>query len=335
MMAGGKGRRVTWLGLWVNVVLGGAKVWAGFWAGSRALVADGLHSLTDLVSDAAVLFGLSVAARPPDPTHHYGHRKAQSLVTLFLAASLLLFCALLALDSLRALQGGTPALVPGWPALAVALASIGVKETLFRITRRVARAEGSHLLLANAWHHRTDSLSSLVAAAGIGGALVLGPDWAILDTLVGLGLAAWLAVEAIRLLRPAIDDLMDAAPGEAVVDDLREHILPMPGAVAYHDFRARRVGELIEVDFHLLVPPEMNIREAHVVAHQVKDEILERHPEVLDVLIHLEPALPEHHRSRGVADGELQPPGGSRCQDRGPSPAPPGAPGGCTTGPQT
>ncbi|TVP78885.1 MAG: cation transporter [Gemmatimonadales bacterium] len=305
MTPGHAGSRITWLGLWVNVVLGVVKVATGLWANSRALVADGLHSLTDLVSDAAVLFGLSVAARPPDLNHPYGHRKASSLVTLFLASSLLLFCILLVLDSLRALQAGTPPTSPGWPALAVALGSLGVKEILFRATRKVAQREGSQLLLANAWHHRTDSASSLVASAGIAAALLLGPDWAILDTLVGLGLAAWLAVEGVRLLRPAVDDLMDAAPEQAIVDDLREHILPMPGAVAYHDFRARRVGDLIEVDFHLLVPPEMNIREAHVVAHRVKDEILARHPEVLDVLIHVEPAVPEHHRQRGLADGEL------------------------------
>lgn len=298
------GRRVTWLGLWINVGLGAAKITVGMTAQSRALFADGLHSLTDLVSDAAVLFGMAVAARPPDHNHPYGHRKAQSLVTLFLATALLVFCGLLALDSLRALQAGSTS-APGILALVVALGSLVIKEILFRRTLRIARAEGSDLLRANAWHHRTDSMSSLVAAVGIGSALALGPEWAVLDTVTGLGLAAYLAVEALRLLRPAIDDLMDTAPAGPIVDDLREHILPMPGAVAYHDFRARRVGEQIEVDFHLLVPPRLSVAEAHVVAHQVKDEILRLHPEVVDVLVHVEPALPKHHRNRGVADGAM------------------------------
>jgi cation diffusion facilitator family transporter len=303
----GEGRAVTWLSVALNIVLGLTKVVVGYLGQSRALLADGLHSLTDLASDAAVLFGMSVATRPADAEHPYGHHKAASLVTLFIAVSLLAFCGLLIADSVQVLRVGEPA-VPHWPTLVVALASIGVKEFLFRRTRRIGLETNSQMLIANAWHHRTDSLSSVLAALGIGAALVFGSAWAIVDTLVALLLGAYLGREGLRLLRGAVDDLMDAAPGHAVVDDLREHILEDPDALAYHDFRARRVGDLIEVDFHLLVPPALNVAEAHEIAKRVKQGILARHPEVLNVLVHVEPGLPEHDRPRGVAGGAIQPP---------------------------
>jgi cation diffusion facilitator family transporter len=155
------GRSVTWLSVAVNIALGLAKVVVGWLGRSRALLADGLHSLTDLASDSAVLFGMSLAERPPDQGHPYGHHKAANLVTLFIAALLLVFCGLLIVDSAGALQRGAQA-VPHWPTLVIALASIGVKELLFRRTRRIGQLIGSQMLIANAWHHRTDSLSSVL-----------------------------------------------------------------------------------------------------------------------------------------------------------------------------
>jgi cation diffusion facilitator family transporter len=299
------GRAVTWLSVGLNIALGLTKVGTGYAGQSRALLADGLHSLTDLASDAALLFGMSFATRPADRGHLYGHHKAANLVTLFIASSLLVFCALLIVDSVRALGAGLQA-VPRWPTLVVALASIGVKEFLFRRTRRIGLRLNSQMLIANAWHHRTDSFSSVLAALGIGSAMVFGANWAFIDALVAVLLATYLGREGVRLLRQAIDALMDAAPGQAVIDDLREHILEEPGALAYHDFRARKVGDMIEVDFHLLVPPTLNVGESHEVAKRVKQAILTRHPEVLHVLVHVEPGLPEHDRARGVAGGALR-----------------------------
>ncbi len=299
------GRKVTRLSVALNLLLGASKCLAGYFGNSRALLADGLHSLTDLASDFAVLIGMRLASTPPDENHPYGHERAASLVTLFIAASLMALCSLLVVDSVRALHGGD-AVVPHWPTLVIALGSVGVKEFLFQITRRAGRKAGSSMLIANAWHHRTDSLTSIVAAIGIGLAMVLGEGWAFIDALVGVLLGVYLGVEGAKLLWGAVKDLMDAAPDREIIDDLREHILGVPGAVAYHDFRARRVGDSIDVDLHLQVNATMTIAEAHEVARAVKRAIMAAHPEVVSVLVHTEPALPEHAKDRGIAEGAEQ-----------------------------
>jgi cation diffusion facilitator family transporter len=292
---------VTRLSIFANVAMGVTKVFVGWWANSRALIADGLHSLTDLGSDFAILLGIRFASAPPDETHPYGHHKIASFVSLGIAGLILLFCSALIADSVRALLAGESA-VPLWPALLVAVSSVIVKEWLFHRTRAVARDSHSTMVLANAWHHRTDSITSIVAAIGIATAIWLGEAWAFVDAAVGILLGGYLAIEGAKLMLNAVNDLIDAAPKRTVIDDLREHILPIPGVVGYHDFRARRVGDMIEVDLHLLVPPELTVREGHDVAARVKYEILERHPEVINVLIHVEPALPEHTHERGIAE---------------------------------
>lgn len=299
-----EGHEVTWLSIAANLLLAASKCVIGYFGQSRALVADGLHSLTDLATDAGVLVGLHVSKKPPDERHPYGHHRIASLVTLSIGGALVLFCLLLIVDSIRSLHAGE-AVVPHWPTLLVAVGSIGIKEFLYRRTRRIARRLHSQMLMANAVHHRTDSLTSLIAVVGIGGAMLLGEGWAFLDTVVAVALGGYLGLQGLHIVRNALNDLMDSAPEKSVIDDLREHILPVEGAMAYHEFRARRVGDAIEVDFHLLVPPEMNITEAHAVAGRVKEAILDRHPEVVSVLIHIEPALPKYRVERGVSDGPL------------------------------
>jgi cation diffusion facilitator family transporter len=294
-------RRVTWMSIGANVGIGVIKCLVGYWGHSRALVADGIHSLTDLGSDVAVLVGIRMATTPPDAEHPYGHHKATSLVTLLIGAGILLFCALVLVDSTRALLAGTT-VVPHWPTLATALLSLLAKEVLFHRTRRVAMESHSTMVLANAWHHRTDSLTSVIAAVGIAVVLLLGPPWSFLDAVIGIAMAGYLATSGAQLGWRAVNDLMDSAPEETVINDLREHVLEVPGANGYHEFRARRVGDMIEADLHLLVPPELSVEEAHQVARRVKHAIQQAHPEVLNVLIHIEPDLPEHRQERGVAE---------------------------------
>lgn len=294
-------KRITWISVIAHIILGGGKVTAGYFGHSRALIADGLHSFTDLTTDIAVLLGIGYASRPPDATHHYGHYKITTLVSLFISIAILAFCLLLIADSVRAIIN-QEAVVPSWPTLVIALASVVVKEWLFYRTMQVGHESKSSMVLANAWHHRTDSITSIIAAIGIATVLVLGEGWAFLDAAVGIILGGYIAIEGVKLLLSALKDLIDTAPAQDVIDDIREHILPTPGVLGYHEFRARRIGDMLEVDLHLLVSPELSVKQGHDIAANVKQEILSRHREVLNVLIHVEPATEQHKQERGVAE---------------------------------
>ncbi|MCD8483367.1 MAG: cation diffusion facilitator family transporter [Verrucomicrobia bacterium] len=294
--------RVTYLSVVVNLILSVGKVVVGYWGSSRALIADGLHSLVDLSSDVAVLLGLFIANRPKDADHPYGHHRFATLVQLLIAVSIFAFAILLFWGSLKSLQSPARG-IPSVVVLYVAALSIVAKESLFWITRAVAVRLKSRLLLVNAWHHRTDTVTSVITLCAVAVPFWFGDNWLFLDALVGAALGAYLAWIGLKLSWPAIHDLLDRAPDAGVLNDLREHILPVSGAVAYHEFRARRIGDMLEVDLHLQVPEHLSVAAGHEIARKVRASIMGKHPEVLDVLIHIEPATTEHLKEKGVADG--------------------------------
>lgn len=299
-----RGVAVTWLSLWLNIVLGVAKCGIGLWVNSQALMADGLHSLVDLSTDVAALLGLKMAAKPRDENHPYGHHKFASLSTLFIAVVLVLFCLGLIYASVDGLIEDAP-VSPEWPALAAAVVSLVVKEWLFWKTRAVAKEEKSRLIMANAWHHRTDSVSSLVVFAALLAVTLGGQSWSFLDKAVGLILGVWMGAEGIKMLLAACNDLLDAAPNRRIINDLREHVLPVEGVLAYHQFRVRRVGDRLEADVHIQVESTLTVEKGHEIAGHVRDHILQKHPEVVDVLVHVEPAEGRHLRQEGVSDRAL------------------------------
>lgn len=296
------GLSITWISLVLNLFLGAAKVATGLLLGSSALVADGLHSLLDLLSDIAVIIGLLIAVRPEDANHPYGHHKFSSLAKFFIGGSLIVFSGLLLLSALSDLHAG-PEDLPAAPALLVALISLVIKEGLYWWTRAVALRLKSDLIMANAWHHRTDSISSLAVAVALFGIWMGGGDWAFLDRAVTLVLGSFLLFESLKIFRSACADLLDTAPEREIIDDLSEHILPTPGVVAYHEFRVRRLGDVFEVDLHLQVDPQITVEAGHAIAKEVKETILKKHPEVFKVLVHVEPADGDHLNPRGVSDG--------------------------------
>lgn len=293
-----EGLRTTWLSLVLNVALAAAKFAAGLLSGSAALVADGIHSLVDLVSDIAAILGLRYADLPKDDDHPYGHHRFNTLAALVIATLVLSFCAGLAWHSFANLALGRAEDVPGVAAAWVAGAALVIKEAFYRHARRQALRLNSRLLLANAADHRADAVASLLALVAVVSAQ-LDPALAALDQVVGLVMAGWLGAEGVRLLRGAVADLLDTAPAEAVLRDLSEHILAVPGVRGFHAFRARRLGDRFEVDFHLQVDPACSVREGHALAGRVKADILATHPEVLSVLVHVEPDEDANLRSRG------------------------------------
>jgi cation diffusion facilitator family transporter len=301
--AQGAAYRVTVVSIVLNLLLGALKVAAGFAFRAQALVADGLHSLVDLVGDVAVLLGLAVASLPEDERHPYGHHKFANLAEVLIGLLLVGLCLWLGVGALLLLRSGDYA-APGAAAAAVAALSLGVKEFLFHWTRRTARRLRSGLLAANAWHHRVDSLSSLAVTLALLATWWGGEQLAFLDPLLTLLLAFWLLLEGGRIVSRALGSLLDTAPERARIEDFCEHILPIAGARAFHDFRVRRVGDFFEVDLHLQVDPHLSVEEGHAIATRVKEDLSTHHPEIFRVLVHVEPATANHLQDRGISDRE-------------------------------
>lgn len=300
-----EGMAVTVGSILVNLVLIVAKGVAGWLSNSQALIADGIHSVVDLGSDIAACVGLKLAAKPGDERHPYGHHRFVTLITLGISMSVLLFCYGLGKHSVdRLLLGGEAVKVEaGWGALGVAAAALVIKEGFYQYAIRQARRLKSGLLMANAMDHRTDAIASLLALLTLLAVRYGGPAWAAADSVAGLLLSGWLGLEAIKLCYRSFVDLTDAAPAAGVMKDLAEHILPVAGVRGFHAFRARRVGDMIDVDFHLQVSGAISVEQGHEIATKVKAELLSRHPEVLDVLIHVEPDSPHHMSKREGLSG--------------------------------
>lgn len=293
-----QGTLTTGLSLAVNVVMAASKLTVGFFASSQALIADGIHSLVDIASDIAAMVGLRFSDLPKDDDHPYGHHRISTLATMFISGLVLAFCVGLAWQSLSALVSGAELATPGLAAAWVAGAALIIKEGFYQYARRQAERLGSRLLMANATDHRADAVASLLALVAVVIANVH-PEWKALDKVVGLVLAGWLGSEGIKLFKGACDDLLDTAPAEHVLHDLSEHILAAPGAKGFHAFRARRLGDRFEVDFHLQVAETATVAEGHAIAGRIKADILRSHPEVVSVLVHVEPDMPEHRKQDG------------------------------------
>lgn len=282
-------RSVTWAGVVSNTILAGAKVATGFFSGSQAIFADGLHSASDLITDVAVLTGLRVAAKPADRDHLYGHRRIMSLVAMFVGAILLAAGCWMGYRAIATLHRPGPAIranLPFW----IALAAVPVKELLYQITRYVGRRESDLSLLANAWHHRTDALTSIVAAAGLGGILLGGPQWAMLDALTSMVLSAFLVVVAVRIIVSSGSELMDIAPSSETLGKIEKTVKQTQGVRSYHAFRARRVGGKVEMDVHIQVEPTLTVIQGHHIASTLKRTIMDADSAVIEVIVHVEPA---------------------------------------------
>jgi cation diffusion facilitator family transporter len=283
---------VTWLGVGANAGLGIAKIAAGLTFRSQAILADGVHSATDLVTDAAVLTGLKFSEDPADPSHPYGHRRISTLVALFVGVLLLAAGGWIAIDSLRTLQAdGQPSGSLALPFF-LAVATIPVKELLFRVTRRVGQRTRNLSIKANAWHHRSDCFTSLAAAAGIGGAWIGGPSWAFLDHVTAVLLVGFLAVAAARIVHESAAELVDTSPDSDVLEQIHRLIDHTPGVEDFHAVRARQTGGQIEMDMHVLVDPNLTVHDGHEIATAVKRKLMDSSLDFAEVVVHVEPAEP-------------------------------------------
>ncbi|MFH1501637.1 MAG: cation diffusion facilitator family transporter [Candidatus Eisenbacteria bacterium] len=293
---------VTWLGIGVNLVLGALKVTVGLATGAQALVADGLHSISDLLTDAAVLAGLHISARPADSDHHYGHRRVTTLVTLGIGAVLLLSAAWIVYRAV-ATYGEPHTFNHVEVALWVAVLSIAPKEFLYRVTHAVGVRSGDTSLIANAWHHRTDAFTSVAAAAGLAGVTFGGPEWAFLDHITAVVLAAFLAVAAVKFIHESLGELTDGAPDPSVQRCLEKTIADTPGVAEFHALRVRRLAGTLTLDVHVLVDPGLSVVAGHDLATAVRRRLLDCGCSVVEAVVHVEPHFGAEP-SRGNADDE-------------------------------
>ena len=278
---------MTFIGLVVNSLLAVAKLAAGIIGHSHALVADAVESFADILSSIVVWRGLVVAEAPADADHPYGHGKAEPLAAATVAALLIVAAIGIVVQASRSML--VPKEGPAAFTLIVLVAVVAVKEGLFRFVLREGHTIESRAVTTDAWHHRSDAITSIAAALGISVSLIGGRGYESADDIAAMVAALLIAWNGWRLLRPAFDELMDRAPSRAVSEQIIEIAAANPAAQKIEKCVVRKMGYHYFVDMHVEVDPLMTVQDAHLVAHQIKDAVRSRIPRVADVLVHIEP----------------------------------------------
>lgn len=285
--------RVTIWGSIINVVLLVLKFAAGFLGHSAAMIADAIHSLTDFATDAVVLVCVTLGSKPVDKSHDYGHGKFETLATAVIALALLavgvMICYSGVMKTYGAMVLGETLEQPGMVALIAAVVSIVLKEWAFRFTARVGRRCDSQAVMANAWHHRSDALSSIGTMFGIGGAIFLGPRWAVLDPLAAIVVSVFIVRASLGLIKQAVDELTDASLPEATENEIMEIAGQEEGVQEIHNLRTRRIGNSIAIDMHVRMLGSTTLFDAHQRATNIEHRLKDRFGTGTYVNVHLEP----------------------------------------------
>lgn len=280
-------KRVTWVGLAANILLSIFKVFAGLVGSSQAVVADGVHSISDTSTDIALLIGVNYWSAPPDREHPHGHRRIETAVTAFIGLVLFGVAFGLSYNAIVTL-GVNHAHPPGLIALIAALVSIAVKEALYQWNVFVGKKINSSALVANAWHHRSDALSSIPAALAVGGAKLF-PQWYFLDHIGAILVSVLIMFAALKIVWPAVQELTDWGGSPDICERIEKLAESTDGVMLVHKCRTRRLGYGLQVDLHIQVEPGLSVREGHDISEAVKKRLIEQGPSVVDVITHLEP----------------------------------------------
>lgn len=283
--------RVTIVGALVNVFLCIIKIVFGILGQSAALIADGVHSLSDLASDLLVLIAVKLGAREADHDHPYGHRRFETIATVVLGVGLIVIAVGIAWDVYQRMLQPDRMLIPHPDALGIAAISILANEWLYQYTKRVATLTRSKLLLANAWHHRSDAISSVVVLVGIAASL-LGYIWA--DAVAAVIVALMVAKIGISLVSDSIKELVDTGLSDDLVDEIRAEIAATEGVRNIHLLRTRQMGEDALVDAHIVVNSRITVSEGHMIADVVRDILIDKFDDVQEVLVHVDPENDEY-----------------------------------------
>lgn len=269
-------KKVTVVGFVVNVILSVVKVLAGIIGRSGAMVADGVHSLSDSLTDIVVLIGIRYTNQPPDKCHNYGHDKYETLATVIIS----IFLIVVGVEIIKNGVNGIISVIqgnvlpePSYIALIAAVASIAVKELLYRYTMHYGKKTSSRMLKANAWHHRSDVLSSMGALVGISGAIFLGNNWTVLDPIASVVVSVFIFKVAYQILKPAIDELMDRALPEEDKNNIIKLIEDSADIMGYHHLRTRSMGRKSLVEVHIFVDSNLTVVKSHAIASELEVSI--------------------------------------------------------------
>jgi len=274
-------------GLAINVLLAAAKLLTGLLGHAYVLIADGIESALDVGGSIVIWGGLTVAARPPDATHPYGHGKAEPIAAVVVAVGVLAAALGLAIQSVREIF--LPHHAPAPYTLVVLIVAVIIKEILYRYVIRFGREMESTAVKTDAWHHRIDAMTSIAAFIGISVALIGGTPWQSADDWSALFACALIGANGYRLLRPALFEIMDTAPRGKIVRSIRRAARSVPGVIEVEKCRARKMGLDFYVDLHVGVDGSISVHEGHQIAHQVKRAIQQSDSRIADVLVHIEP----------------------------------------------
>lgn len=280
-------RVVTIWGLILNIVLTILKILIGYFAGSSSVVADGVHSLSDCSTDVAVIVGVKYWDKAPDSDHPYGHRRIEAMTSVFIGIVLAVVGVLLIYNAAVKLHS-QQFTVPEWSALIIAILSIVSKEILYRWTLKKSEELKSTALRANAWHHRSDAVSSIPVAIAIG-FTKYDTSWAMLDPIASIAVSFFILNAAYTIVWPSLLELSDSGANEQKIKDIEKLVSSVDGVLSIHALRTRYQGNGLYVDLHIQVNPDITVREGHAIAGKVKHLLLNEGPEIMDVLVHIEP----------------------------------------------
>ena len=287
-------KKITVMGFIGNAVLTVFKLIAGFIGNSSAMLADGVHSFSDFVTDIIVVVSFELSGKPEDKNHNYGHGKYETIAAVLVSMALV-YAGILILKTglakiITVARGGSIS-SPKIIALYAAVISIGVKESLYRITIKAGKNIKSHAVVANAWHHRSDALSSVGTFVGIGGAILLGNEWVILDPIASVVVSMFILKVALDIFMPTINELVEGALSEDEVERIINIIKEEEEVLSYHRLKTRKVGEKVVVEFHILVDKRLTIVEAHDISKNLEYKLKKEYGEGTHISIHIEPFI--------------------------------------------
>ena len=287
--------RVTLAGSIVNALLLILKFAAGIIGHSDAMIADAVHSLSDFITDIVVIAFVRLSSKPADKNHAYGHGKYETIATSIIGLALMAVAVKLGWDGIRkilhVIRGGELQ-SPGIIALIAAITSIIAKERIYRVTHRVARQVESQALEANAWHHRSDAFSSIGTAIGIGGAVILGSRWTILDPIAAVIVSIMISLTALKLLRKSSGELLEESLPQETEQQIVDIVYQDPLVTDVHRLHTRRIGNIIAIEMHLRLPKDITLEQAHTHATAIERHLRDTFGSGTHIMLHIEPTKP-------------------------------------------